>query len=179
MKPCKSTSANALRLALTLSLFFALPTQGAKKQSSARDEIQACVSHLSGKSEKRCLDLFYRDPQLATELLIADLKPARPGHYLSGKHPKSVWIVRALRSLTGLEFRAPMNAHLSANEAHFLGLDKRGTVKFFGTWMSRDSVWVAPEDAQIAIIRQWREWFTRNGQHYRYVNDRDVDDWYF
>lgn len=179
MKPCKSTPPNALWLAFTLSLFFALPTQGAKRQPSTQDKIQACVSHLSSESERRCFDLFYSDPQLATELLIAELEPARPGHYLSGKHPKSVWIVRALRSLTGLEFRAPTSAHLSANEAHFLGLDKRRTVTFFGTWMSRDSVWVAPEDAQIAIIKQWREWFTRNGQHYRYVNDRDVNDWYF
>jgi hypothetical protein len=54
-----------------------------------------------------------------------------------------------------------------------------GSVEFFGTWMSRDRVWVAPEDAQNEIIRQWKQWFARHGNSHRYESNRRVESWYF
>jgi hypothetical protein len=87
--------------------------------------------------------------------------------------------VRALRSLTGLDFRAGTNAKLTAEESHFLDMNARGEVEFFGTWMFRDSVWVAPGDAQVQIIKKWQEWFAAHGRTHKYVNDRDFDHWYF
>ena len=45
--------------------------------------------------------------------------------------------------------------------------------------MSRDSTWVAPKDAQVAIIKQWKDWFSQHGHSYKYVNDKNFDDWYF
>src|SRR4029077_5342611 len=101
------------------------------------------------------------------------------GKYLSDKTPQAVWIVRALRSLTGLDFKAKTRAALSSDESHFLDLDTHHRVRFFGTWMSRDSTWVAPEDAQLSIIKQWREWFAQHGHNYKYPNNKDFDDWYF
>ena len=45
--------------------------------------------------------------------------------------------------------------------------------------MARDADWVAPKDAQVGIIKKWQEWYARSGHTYRYVNDRNLDDWYF
>jgi hypothetical protein len=45
--------------------------------------------------------------------------------------------------------------------------------------MSRDSVWAAPKDAQIAIIKKWQEWFAAHGHTHTYVNDTNYDHWYF
>lgn len=151
----------------------------AGKESVSDAEIQAAVKNLSSESSEHSFDVFYKNPQEATRILIAELKPTTRRHYLSGKHPQAVWIVRALRSLTGVDFRANTAMHLTDDEVHFLGLDTRGTVAFFGTWMSRDSVWVAPKDAQITIVKEWREWFERQGHGHKYVCDRNVDNWYF
>src|SRR5208282_3005712 len=127
---------------------------------------------------KERFEIFYRNPYRSTELLISALEPVRRGHYT--EHLQAVWIIRALRSLTGLDFRATTKVDLTADEAHFLDHDPvTDQVCFFGTWMSRDTVWVAPYDAQITIIKKWREWFAKEGKDYKYVNDPDFDDWYF
>ena len=125
------------------------------------------------------LDLksFTRIRSGPTQLLISSLKPVRRRQYVSGQYPQVVWNIRALRSLTGLDF-TPLRKQ--EEEAHFLGHDANtDTVHFFGTWMSRDRVWVAPRDAQTAIIRKWREWLTQHGKDFEYVNDPVADHWCF
>ena len=158
-----------------------IPCQGQAPVSDAR--IIAAIQKLPSTSDSESPDVyfqsFYQNPERSTELLIAALKPTVRGKYLSGQHPKAVWIVRALRSLTGMDFRASTSADLSEDEAHFLDLKGHDQIRFFGTWMSRDSTWVAPKDAQVAIIKQWRDWFSQLGHKFKYVNDRDFDDWYF
>jgi hypothetical protein len=84
------------------------------------------------------------------------LKPVPRGQYVGGKHPEVVWEIRALRSLTGLDFRARTKSKLNRDESHFLDLNSKGEICFFGTWTSRDRVWVAPLDTQALIIRKWR-----------------------
>jgi hypothetical protein len=165
-------------LALCVSAF---PCWG---QSSVSDaDIRAAIGKLASTSDSESpnthFQVLYKNPERSTELLIAALKPAPRGKYLSGHHPQAVWIVRALRSLTGLDFRATTAAELSRDEAHFLDLNAQQQVLFFGTWMSRDSVWVAPKDAQIVIIKQWRDWFLQHGHNHKYVNDTNFDHWYF
>jgi hypothetical protein len=166
-----------LALVVCLSFLFAGLCSGKEPVSDA--EIHAAIKELSSDSSDHSFEVLYKNPQEATKILIAELKPTARGHYLSGKHPQVVWIIRALRSLTGLDFTAPTTAHLTDDEAHFLESNAQGKVEFFGTWMSRDSIWVAPEDAQIAIIKEWREWFALRGQNHTYVNDRNYDHWYF
>jgi hypothetical protein len=117
-------------------------------------------------------------PALSVRLIMRELKPAARGHYLTGDHPYAVWCIRALRSLTGQDFAAPTRLKLTAEEKQFLRPDDRGNVVFFGTWMSRDSIWVAPADAQAAIIAQWREWYKKQGQTHKYLYD-EAFDWYF
>jgi hypothetical protein len=124
--------------------------------------------------------VLYKSPRRSTEIILASLKPVRSGQYVGGKHPQVVWNIRALRSLTGLDFQAPTQADLTEDEAHFLDHDpKTGEVHFFGTWMSRDRVWIAPLDAQTTIIKKWRKWFIEHGETFTYVNDRNFDHWYF
>ena len=153
-------------------------------QEHASDaQIRAAIKQMAAwgsddTAPKERFEIFYRNPYRSTELLISALEPVRRGHYT--EHLQAVWIIRALRSLTGLDFRATTKVDLTADEAHFLDHDPvTDQVCFFGTWMSRDTVWVAPYDAQITIIKKWREWFAKEGKDYKYVNDPDFDDWYF
>jgi hypothetical protein len=153
-------------------------------QESVSDAaIVAAIQKLTSTSDSESPDtqfqVFYKSPVRSTELLIAALKPTSRGEYLTGQHPQAVWIVRALRSLTGLDFRATTTATLSSDETHFLNMNAKHQVRFFGTWMSRDRTWVAPKDAQIAIITQWQEWFSHHGHDHKYVNDTNFDSWYF
>jgi hypothetical protein len=123
------------------------------------------------------LAVMYQHPALAAGLLVGVLEPVAPG-----KHPKTprvVWYIRALRSLTGLDFKAPTKARLTEDERERLHPDTAGNTPFF-TWdMGWDVIWVAPKDAQLAIIRKWRAWFAAEGKTFRYVNDRNQKDWYF
>jgi hypothetical protein len=146
-------------------------------------EIKSAIARLGEETDSEGFgrfEILYKNPRRSTELLIASLKPIRRGQYVEGKHPQVVWNIRALRSLTGLNFRGPTNADLTEYEAHFLDHDPTtDEVNFFGTWMSRDRVWVAPLDAQTTIIKKWQTWFREHGQSFAYVNDRNSNDWYF
>lgn len=163
-----------ISIALILAVFTTGISQAQQAPSDA--EIKAVISRLSDSSN---FETFYKRPRRAAELLISSLKPVRRGQYVKGKHPQVVWEIRALRSLTGLDFTATTKSKLGEDEAHFLGLGRNGEVHFFGTWMSRDRVWVAPVDAQIAIIGKWREWLETSGSTFAYANDRNFDHWYF
>src|SRR5579859_738473 len=160
-----------------------LPIAARAQQEPSDAEINAAIARLGEGTDQNGFvkfEILYKNPRRSTELLISSLKPVRRGHYESSKHPQVVWNIRALRSLTGLDFRAPTKADLTEDEAHFLDHDaKTDDVNFFGTWMSRDRVWVAPLDAQTAIIRKWRKWFAQDGQTFTYVSDRNFDNWYF
>src|SRR5277367_5012562 len=102
-----------------------IPCQGQAPVSDAR--IIAAIQKLTSTSDSQSPDYpsqtFYQNPERSTELLIAALKPTARGKYLTGQHPGAVWIVRALRSLTGMDFRASTSAELSEDEAHFLDLN--------------------------------------------------------
>lgn len=166
-----------------LSLLWPTAALGAGQGRDSDAQIRAAIKRMatwgSGDTAPReRFEIFYRNSYRSTELLIAALGPVRRGHY--NQHPQAVWIIRALRSLTGLDFRAPTRADLTADEAHFLDHDPTSDqVCFFGTWMSRDRVWVAPYDAQRAIIQKWRAWFAKDGKNHKYVNDPDYDHWYY
>ena len=169
---------------LLTALTLVLVSVAASAQPAPTDaQIRAAIGRLGvGTDEKGFaeFEVLYKSPRRSAEILIASLKPVRRGQYIGGKHPQVVWNLRALRSLTGLDFRAATEADLTEDEAHFLRHDpKTDEVHFFGTWMSRDRVWVAPLGAQRAIIGKWREWLEKNGKTFTYVNDRNFDNWYF
>jgi hypothetical protein len=170
-------------IALAAVVLCLLSVKAFSQQLPSDAQIKAAITRLGEEHDSKGLinfDILYENPRRSAELLIATLKPIRRGQYTTGKHPQVVWNIRALRSLTGLNFRGPTKADLTEYEAHFLGHDPQtDEVDFFGTWMSRDRVWVAPLDAQTTIIKKWKTWFREHGQSFTYVNDRNSDDWYF
>ena len=139
--------------------------------------IASTIRNIGGADYEQDLKTFAQHPARATELLIKSLRPVRRGKYR--KHPDVIWYIRALRFLTKLDFKARTNGRLNEDEKNFLVYDEQRRVKFFGTWMSRDIAFVAPKDAQINIIRQWRDWFTTNGKTHNYASATPLDDWYF
>lgn len=160
---------------MSLALFpVASYAQGreAKIDVSIRDAIHG----LGAEDNEQRLKVLAEHPVRSAELLTGLLRPTRRGKYR--QHPRVVWHIRALRFLTGLDFKARTDGRLTADEKNFLIAEQR-RVKFFGTWMSRDIVFVAPRDAQVRIIRQWRAWFARNGKTHTYVGAPPLDDWYF
>lgn len=168
-------------LAVAAVVLFLSPAKAFSQQSLSDSEIKAAIGRL-GEADKGFseLETLYKNPRRSAELLIRALQPVRRGQYTGGKHPQVVWNIRALRSLTGLDFRGATQADLTEDEAHFLDDDpKTDGVRFFGTWMSRDRCWVAPVDAQTTIIKKWRKWFKEKGDSFTYVNDRNFDNWYF
>jgi hypothetical protein len=125
----------------------------------------------------------------AVRLLIATLQPIPEEKVLAvdkSAHRAAlhvVWALRALRYLTGKNFRAPT--------AHVFGPDEdertreellkkeAETVTFSATWMSRDSVYIAPADAQRTIIEAWRRWFSEQDENWRPIPEPSINDWYF
>jgi hypothetical protein len=171
-------SASTAPLLLTLIAF----GSASRAQDSTTDaQLKAAIDTVQSPQG---VYVFFRSPARAAELLVAALKPARPGTYHDGglgeaAVPQAVWEIRALRALTALDFKAPTRARLDDQEAHFLGLDSLRRIRFFGEWMSRALVWVAPRDAQEEIIRMWRQWVRANARTYRFVNDSTWDRWYW
>jgi hypothetical protein len=163
-------------------ILYLIPVAAHAQCNTSDAEIKAAIAKLDvGTDENGFVrfEILYKNPRRSTELLISSLKPARHGQYSSGNHPQVVWKIRALRSLTGVDFRAKTKSELDEDESHFLDRNAKGEVRLFGTWMSRDRVWVAPVDAQTAIITRWQDWFKKHGEAFTYVNDRNFDDWYF
>ena len=138
--------------------------------------IVKAIQHL-GEGDKQSFEVLSRHPVRSAELLISSLRPTRRGKYRH--HPKVVRQIRALRFLTRMDFKARTRYRLTDDEKHFLAQDEDGQVKFFGTWMSRDVVFVGPRDAQARIIERWRDWFMKSGKAHRYASDTPLDDWYF
>jgi hypothetical protein len=156
------------------------PTQ---RVEAALARISTLVPHESGAEVVEdafdpILETFYRYPTIAARLLCQRLQVTASGVHRD--HPAVVWYIRALRSLTGLDFTAPTAAQLPDTELPYLRPDKTtGNVHFFGWHMAWDDTWLAPRDAQQAIIHRWQAWFASEGQTFKYVNNRHHNDWYF
>lgn len=139
--------------------------------------IKNTIRDIGGDDYQQDFKILSQHPLRSTELLIKSLRLVGRGKYRT--HPRVVWYIRALRFLTKLDFKARTDGRLTDDEKNFLVYDDERQVKFFGTWMSRDIVFVAPKDAQGKIIRQWRDWFTMNGKTHNYSDSTPLDDWYF
>jgi len=125
------------------------------------------------------LAVLLSDPVIAACHLVWSLHVVNETHvagYQQDKHPKTmrvIWALRALRYLTHCQdFRAPTAENprnwdemrrgflLRDDDIHTPAKTWKPSdgVPFFATWMSRDSVFIAPRDAQQKIIMQWVRW---------------------
>jgi|SRR5437667_2389577 len=184
--PCSSLKqSTTVWLAILLC---ASPLTWSYGNSDASRAVQERIKSL-GAGDPNDFEPLYQYPVSATRFLVAELHVIKRGSYRTSEaegfgpinHEAAhvIWCIRALRSLTGLNFKATTNAQLDEKEGHFLGYANNREVSFFGTWMSRDLSFVAPEDAQQKIIAKWKSWFTEHGTTYKYVNERNIDKWYF
>jgi hypothetical protein len=146
------------------------------------------------------LAVLLNDPVIAACHLVRSLHVVHETHvvgYEQDKHAKTmrvIWALRALRYLTHCQdFRAPTADNPTKWDEvrrDFLLRDDTGApvenwkrtdgVPFFATWMSRDSVFIAPRDAQEKIIMQWVRWYRDEGSRgFHFQACESVDWWYF
>src|SRR5579863_2459044 len=101
-----------------------LPVATEAQQTPSEAQIKAAIAKLGSHTDDdgfTQFEVLYKSPRRSTELLLLSLEPVRHGQYVTGKHPQVVWNIRALRALTGLDFRAATSEKLDDDEAHFLG----------------------------------------------------------
>ncbi len=139
-------------------------------------------------------DLLEKSPHQAVELLVQELHPIKRGAYFENKKTEQsrhvLACLRALRYITGRSFSVPTRSKLSDDEKQFLDFDKEmhdnnpgHKIHFFGVWMSRDAEYVAPQDAQLAIIEKWKDFVRSEGKDFLYhpaASAKDsMDSWYW
>lgn len=136
-------------------------------------------------------DLGKLDRRQVVELLVAELRPISTNaisyeeQSLRTDSMHVIWCIRALRYLTGLDFIAPTEHRFKESEEEqtrhqFLHNKSETEVAFFGVWMSREHTFVAPKDAQRAIIEKWRLWLSKEEKNFSYPETlQGFSEWYF
>ena len=122
------------------------------------------------------------EPTAAVCLLVGGLHVVRGdgrGRAGSDQARRVVWRVRALRALSGRDFRTTLEPPASCRSDEQCQFARReGEWSFFGTWMSRDVAYLAPARAQRKIIASWRGW-ARSKPALRAAEPGPSDAWYF
>jgi len=139
-------------------------------------------------------DLLAQKPHQAVALLVDQLHSIKRGlYYESKKTDQSRHILACLRALhyiTGRTFVSATGDRLNDDERQFLDFDKQvhdqnpsHKIHFFGVWMSRDAEYVAPKDAQLAIIEEWKHFQKAEGETFAYKPAasaaKSMEDWYW
>ena len=121
-----------------------------------------------------------KQPRRATELLVAELHVVADEKVLPGEEAQKaetehvLWSIRALRFVTGgKDFCAKSSTHFGKNESernrlYFLSFSHGSCLTFFSLWPSQGVDYIAPADAQKAIIGQWRDWYRTEGATFRF-----------
>ena len=129
-------------------------------------------------------------PEQALSILVKELHPIKiekilqmeQSHFQKEMHV--IWCLRTLRYLTGTNFlssRTDVLGNMNEDQAYWLGLYQEDGVPFFSVWMSRDTIFISPENVQLEIIEKWKTYLRQN----KYFNDKKIqkkiaiDDWYF
>ena len=118
------------------------------------------------------------NPRASVELLIAGLHPIPDsdefGKAENGSTEHVLWMIRGLRYLTGgMDFCARSRhvfgqSDAEKNRKYWLTFQHGGCLTFFGYWMSRDRIYIAPSDVQENIISQWQRWYATYGAKFEY-----------
>ena len=65
------------------------------------------------------------------------------------------------------------------DRAQFLHMNTKKEIAFFGVWMSRDTIYFAPRDAQLEIINKWKEWARSELGKHTFGPPKELNTWYF
>ncbi len=175
-------SPSRIPLIFAITLIALVPGALIGQRTSADTSIMTAIASLDGPWWAESLpnfEPFYRSPARAAELLIQSLKPVAEGNYWQQHQPAVAWRIRALRSLTGLDFRSHTHRKITEDDS-LPQPDCTGQIPFFElASMGWDRIVVAPVDVQEHIIALWRSWFEHYGRTFKYVNERREVAWYF
>lgn len=142
-----------------------------------------------GEDNVKIVETLAKTPQLSTKLLIGELHPIQESRILNGQEKPYaehvLWCLRALRYVTGgKEFCAKTSYKFGSSEEernrrYWIFFRYKTCASFFAMWPSRSSEYIAPGDAQISIIRKWKDWFAKEGTEFDYKPMRNPkpEDW--
>ena len=142
-----------------------------------------------GKNDFRVVQELAQEPELATKSLIDELHPIQETRILNGENDIEaehiLWCLRALRYVTGgKDFCAKTSYKFGGSEEgknreYWIYFKNKKCATFFAMWPARGTEYIAPQDAQAAIIQQWKNWFAREGAefHYQPMENPSPEDW--
>lgn len=158
-----------------------------------RGQVEKIVISLGRKDSSSdnldSLKCLMTDPANAAQLLIKQLHvvsektitPENQSQHEEAMHV--VWSLRALRYITGgLDFEGATSyskSTLGLPRWHLLTIRNQRKLTFFGTRMSHDTVYIAPQDVQSSVIQQWQRWYIANGRNFKYKPADSSMEWYF
>jgi len=132
------------------------------------------------------LDALLTRPVGSSCWLVRELHETHNLHLLmtQAKLSHQIWAIRALRYITNCKDfygEIPEAAAIdpTSDRWYFLLRKGRTQVPFFATWMSRDSVRIAPSSVQRKVIEQWQAWYESDASTFQFSACEKVDDWYF
>jgi hypothetical protein len=181
---------------IIISILFA-GTAFAKDEIQCGDEdVKALVQKLTEEVKNfdetiAVLDSLAKKPSVAVGCLIKELHTVNEVKMLSGELEKPehketdrvVWCIRALRYITGKDFRGKTTHQFRKDEEerkYWVTLESpKGRLRFFCVHMAVNSTYFAPKDAQQSIIDQWKKWYRREGEKASYNPVLEFNDWYF
>ncbi|MCE1189683.1 MAG: hypothetical protein LWX56_11150 [Ignavibacteria bacterium] len=174
-------------LTCLFSIMLLAQSQPADKQVT---ELIKTFSRISEPLEPK-LEILQTNSSIAIKMLIAELKPVQgPLRIPMGKEKKYSEImylinsVRALRYFTGQNFTATTNYCFREREKQIfdnLTYGKKSAdyqMDLFvctSTW----TIYIAPQDVQVSIIKQWQDWYIQNKDKAFPKKNVPVSDWYF
>lgn len=188
-----SIAALLVLLLFTIPKGWSSPSPGSRLSCTGNDNIRAVAERLGSKVSNRDFqkdfDLLERDPPVSACYLIRELRVVVETEITAldqEKHAAAmrvIWSIRALRYLTGgLDFKGRTKYEFKETESertYFLTRAGEEELPFFAVWMSRDTVYIAPPDAQGEIIEKWNRWYSERGETFRYNPSKSIDEWYF
>jgi hypothetical protein len=169
---------------LIIILFSLFNMSSSFASSEIQDKIKSYAINLSSENWLETFSSFHKYPKISTSILIDQLKVCKRGKYRKDDPqkenvPQVVWHLRAIHSLVGIRFKFKSEQKLDEQEATFLNYGSDGKINFYGTWMSRDITWTAPEDVQQKIIKSWQDWKQKELDRHLFSPKIAIDNWYF
>lgn len=177
---------------LMASIFFfqfATTQHHSRPHESLTEIVDSLGYHGGGNAEGKLEILSRSSPDTVFPLLIGQLSLITDATEMSEfaldsleRDSHIIWCIRALRYLTDSTMSATTTYTFGKNEdvrTNMLAASRRGRVRFFGEWMSRAWIFIAPLDAQKTIIEEWKNWYSQNRTRLRYHLAKAGDEWYF
>jgi hypothetical protein len=169
------------RLVFVLFALFTVPfatAQSRPEQSTLTLEQRVARLGAQGNDDAGDVKQLAKTPGASAKLLVAGLHTISDSEESAKVDESSIehvlWLIRGLRYITGgLDFCAQSkhsfgNSEEEKNRRYWLTFHHKECLTFFGYWMSRDRIYIAPQDAQKNIIDQWQHWYATSGASYDY-----------